>query len=279
MANYVVNKIVCTEKILNEYFIDYYPIDENEKLDEPYISFNKLFGVKSLNKYDEKYGESIYYGWGFSYEKNKEGLIEIKFLTKWLYPICAIVKAVEMFKKELTWYACEESKIYLSKFFWDGENVQENTLYLEDTEYEEWAENNEDYIEGIEYPDDEIWHYNYENRTDWKIWKSDNLVKRYFDQYPAKEYYNEMRNESLMDIDELEEILYDGTKEEIKKVLEEYKVSYEYTKKSRSFKVTSLLLNETCRGYKSHYIPNCVKYFGKKYMYKKKKYDKNVKID
>lgn len=37
MANYVVNKIVCTEKILNEYFIDYYPIDENEKLDEPYI--------------------------------------------------------------------------------------------------------------------------------------------------------------------------------------------------------------------------------------------------
>ena len=107
-----------------------------------------------------------------------------------------------MFKKELTWYACEESKIYLSKFFWDGENVQENTLYLEDTEYEEWAENKEDYIEGIEYPDDEIWHYNYENRTDWKIWKSDNLVKRYFDQYPAKEYYNEVfgGEKELMDL-------------------------------------------------------------------------------
>lgn len=72
MSNYVVNKIVCTEKILNEYFIDYYPIDENEKLDEPYISFNKLFGVKSLNKYDEKYGESIYYGWGFLTKKTRK---------------------------------------------------------------------------------------------------------------------------------------------------------------------------------------------------------------
>ena len=25
MANYVLNKVVCTEKILNEFFIDYYP--------------------------------------------------------------------------------------------------------------------------------------------------------------------------------------------------------------------------------------------------------------
>lgn len=115
MANYVVNKIVCTEEILNEYFIDYYPIDE--KLEEPYITFNKLLGEKSLNKYNEKYGESIYYGFGVSYEKNIEGLMEIKFLTKWLYPICAIVKAVEMFKEKLIWYACEENKIYLSKFF------------------------------------------------------------------------------------------------------------------------------------------------------------------
>ena len=65
MANYVVNKIVCTEEILNEYFIDYYPIEQNEKLEEPYISFNKLFGVKSLNEYAQKYGEYIYYGWSF----------------------------------------------------------------------------------------------------------------------------------------------------------------------------------------------------------------------
>ena len=207
MANYVVNKIVCTEEILNEYFIDYYPIEQNEKLEEPYISFNKLFGVKSLNEYAQKYGEYIYYGWSFSYEKNKEGLIEIKFLTRWLYPIYAIVKSIEMFKDKLIWYACEGNKIYLSKFFWDGENVQENTLYIENTEYDDWIGDNQDYIEKIEYPDDEIWHYDYKSRKDWKIWRSDNLIKRYFDQYPAKEYYNEMQSENeFMNMDELEDL-------------------------------------------------------------------------
>lgn len=88
-----------------------HPIDDKELLKEPYISFNKLFGVKSL--------------------------------TKYLYPICAIVKAVEMFKEELTWYSCEGNKIYLSKFFWYKNRIKENTLYLEKTEYEEWINNNE----------------------------------------------------------------------------------------------------------------------------------------
>lgn len=192
MANYVVNKIICTEEILNKYFIDYSPIDENEKLEESYISFNKLFGVKTLNEYAEKYGEYIYYGYGFSYEKNEEGLIEIKFLTRYLYPIYAIVKAVEMFKKELVWYTCEENKIYLSEFFWNGKKVQENTLYLENTEYDEWISANEDYTEKIKYPDDEIWHYNFKNRSDWKIWESDNLIERYLNNYPSEQYYNQM---------------------------------------------------------------------------------------
>ena len=192
MANYVVNKIICTEEILNKYFIDYCPIDENEKLEEPYISFNKLFGVKTLNEYAEKYGEYIYYGYGFSYEKNEEGLIEIKFLTRYLYPISAIVKAVEMFKENLIWYSCEENKIYLSEFFWNGKKVQENTLYIENTEYNEWVNENEDYIEAIEYPDDEIWHYDLKNRSDWRNWESDNLIQRYFNRYPSEEYYNQM---------------------------------------------------------------------------------------
>lgn len=268
MANYVLNKLICTEEILNEYFIDNYPIDKNERIKGPYISFNKLLGEKSLNKYAEKYGECIYYGWGFSCKKNKDGLVEIKFLTKWLYPICAIVKAVEMFKEKLTWYSCEENMIYLSKFFWKDNKVQEDTLQLENTEYNEWFAKNEDYITTIEYPDDDIWHYNYESRLDWKIWKSDDLIKRYFDHYPAKEYYNEILSEKMMDMDELEEILYNGTKAKIKKVLEDYKVSYEYAEEYKSFGITSLILNETCKGYKSHYVPQCVKFFGKKYTYK-----------
>ena len=266
MANYVLNKVVCTERILNDYFIDYYLIENDERLNEPYISFNKILGVTSINKYHEKYGESIYYGFGFSYEKNNEGLIEIKFLTRWLYPICAIVKAVEMFKDELIWYACEENRIYLSKFFWNN-GVYEKTLYLENTDYDEWAHANEDFSESIEYPDDVLWYYNYEDSSDWKIWKCDNLIKRYFDQYPAKEYYDELQRIELMNMDELEDVLYNGTKEQIEKVLLNYKVSYVYDEMYRSFNVTSLLLNETCRGYKSHYIPKCVKYFGKSYFY------------
>ena len=173
-----------------------------------------------------------------------------------------------MFKEKLTWYSCEENMIYLSKFFWKDNKVQEDTLQLENTEYNELFAKNEDYITTIEYPDDDIWHYNYESRLDWKIWKSDDLIKRYFDHYPAKEYYNEILSEKMMDMDELEEILYNGTKEKIKKVLEDYKVSYEYAEEYKSFGITSLILNETCKGYKSHYVPQCVKFFGKKYTYK-----------
>lgn len=76
MANYVANKIICTEEILNEYFIDYYPLDENEKLEEPYISFNKLFGVKSLNEYIEKYEVCIYYNIIVKWEKYLKNIIK-----------------------------------------------------------------------------------------------------------------------------------------------------------------------------------------------------------
>ena len=81
-----------------------------------------------------------------------------------------------------------------------------------------------------------------------------------------------------MDIDDLEEVLYIGTKEQIEKILLNYKISYAYNETYRSFNVTSILLNKTCRGYKSHDIPKCVKYFGKSYSYNRgiKDEDKNV---
>lgn len=267
MANYVANKIVCTEEILNEYVIDYYPIEDDRKVAEPYISFNKLLEVKTINEYSKKYGECIYYGYGFSYEKNKEGLVEIKFFTKWLYPICAIVKAVEMFRGNLTWYASEECNVYLSKFFWDGKDVKEDTLYLENTEFEKWREDNEDYLETIESPDYDVWHYDYTNRSDWKVWESEDLIKRYFDEYPLKEYYNEIQKEKIMDMDELEEVLYNGSKAKIEEVLSEYKIAYEFCEEFSSFSFKSFLLNEVCRGYQGCSVPNCVKYFGVKFTY------------
>ena len=100
IANYVLNRVVCTEKILNEFFIDYYPFGKDEKLKEPYIylyiyiSFSKILDSDSINKYHEKYGESIYYVWVLIFIwKNRNDTIEIKFLSRWLYFIWAIVKA------------------------------------------------------------------------------------------------------------------------------------------------------------------------------------------
>ena len=40
MANYVLNKIICTKEILRKYFVDNHPIDDKDLLKEPYISFN-----------------------------------------------------------------------------------------------------------------------------------------------------------------------------------------------------------------------------------------------
>ena len=48
MANYVHNKIICTKEVLNKYFIDYYPFNDEDKLNKPYITFNNIFNVKSI---------------------------------------------------------------------------------------------------------------------------------------------------------------------------------------------------------------------------------------
>lgn len=77
-----------------------------------------------------------------------------------------------------------------------------------------------------------------------------------------------MEIDNMKNIDDIEEILYDGARKDIEKVLKQYKISYEYSKECRSFKVNSMKLLEVSIGYKSHYTPNCVKYFGYKYTYK-----------
>lgn len=68
-----------------------------------------------------------------------------------------------------------------------------------------------------------------------------------------------------MTILDIEDILYTGTKEDIKKVLTEYKVSYSYSEKTKNLEIKSLKLNTISRGYNSSEIPNCVKYFGNNY--------------
>lgn len=51
MANYVYQQIICSKDFFEKYLIDYFPICKNEKMDPPYISFNKLIGVSNLNDY------------------------------------------------------------------------------------------------------------------------------------------------------------------------------------------------------------------------------------
>lgn len=65
-----------------------------------------------------------------------------------------------------------------------------------------------------------------------------------------------------LDIIDIENILYTGNKEEINKIINEYKVSYNYNEKNNSFEFESMKLLEKSRGYGSEEIPNCVKFFG-----------------
>jgi len=66
-----------------------------------------------------------------------------------------------------------------------------------------------------------------------------------------------------MEIDDILEILFDGTKEEIKKVLKEQKISYTFADNLEAYTVKNNNTLEVVRGSKCHYTPNCVKYFGK----------------
>lgn len=66
-----------------------------------------------------------------------------------------------------------------------------------------------------------------------------------------------------MVIDDILEILFDGTKEEIEKVLKEQKISYNFANNLEAYTVKNNNTLEVVRGSKCHYMPNCVKYFGK----------------
>ena len=138
MANYVHNKIICTKEVLNKYFIDYYPFNDEDKLNKPYITFNNIFNVKSINEYSP----NIYYGYGFTYDKIEDDKYEIKFFTRWLYPIEAILKVISLCKNDITWYACEGNMNIVSKFYYKNKKVYEDVLDLSNTDFEDWYKNN-----------------------------------------------------------------------------------------------------------------------------------------
>lgn len=69
----------------------------------------------------------------------------------------------------------------------------------------------------------------------------------------------------IRDMIDIENVLYEGNKNEIEKILKEYEVSYKYDKDNKNFSIKSLKLQEISRGYKTNTEPNCVKIFGNNY--------------
>lgn len=66
-----------------------------------------------------------------------------------------------------------------------------------------------------------------------------------------------------MEIDDILEVLFNGSKEEIEKILKEQKISYSFADNLEAYTVRNNNTLEVVRGSKCHYTPNCVKYFGK----------------
>lgn len=190
MANYVYNKMICSKEVLKKYFLDDNPFgDKDEKFKiNPYITFNKLFNTKLDENYTKKYGECICYEDGFEYNNLENDYVEILFNTRWKYPIKAIKKALELCKKDIVWYVVEENLIYVSKFYWNNEII-EDTLYLEDKA--DFQKFNEKRLE----PNSNfwIWEYDFDHQAGWNIWKCKDFIERYFEDYPAQLYYKEMK--------------------------------------------------------------------------------------
>ena len=175
MANFVWNKVICDKEFLDEYFVDYYPLGQGRKLEEPYISFNKLFGVKSLDEYEE-IGEHIYYGFDFDYTEISAGKIEVKFCTKTMYPIEAIKKAIEI-SHQIEWYAVEENFIYVSRFSWQ-DGVKEDVTDIA-IGYDQWLEDNMEFDISLEAYDCGLWNYLKTVKKRGQRWESDDGFNRY----------------------------------------------------------------------------------------------------
>lgn len=164
--------------MLDQFFIDTDPLGDGTPVEQPYISFNKLFGVKSLNEYYDKYGIHISYGWGCSWEMQPDGLCEIKFCTRWQYPIRAIIRTLEL-SHDTVWFAVEENHIYVSKFYWNN-GVKEDVLFIEN-EFDQWLDDNMDFDDSLEDPDDGVWHYLPTAKEKWENWPSEDGFSRYLD--------------------------------------------------------------------------------------------------
>ncbi|HPX32165.1 MAG TPA: hypothetical protein PLT36_01495 [Erysipelotrichaceae bacterium] len=179
MSNYVYNRVVGPKEVLEKYFIEFYQEDDDKKTRKYYISFFKLFGVSSYEEYSEKVGGRSYcYTTSLpKITREDKSLYEIRFQTKWEYPIRAILKAIEL-SNDIIWFAAEEGCIYISKFYWQSE-VKEDVLFIED-EYYSWMERNY-WIETYDLLDESVWFFLPNAKGKWINWENQDGFKRYLD--------------------------------------------------------------------------------------------------
>lgn len=181
MANYVYNKIICTKDFFETYFLDLEAFGDNGVSNSPYITFHKLFGKATYDEYDLEYSASVYYGYGLYCEELRGDRMEVKFCTRWEYPIEVIIKALELGKDQIEWFACEENHVYVSRFRWTSDGVEEQILALND-DYWRWKDENEAFLKkliGNRYCDDEVWYYLPIRNYAWKKWPSSDNYSRY----------------------------------------------------------------------------------------------------
>lgn len=177
MANFVFQQVIFSREFLEKFFIDYYPIHKDNPLDRPYISFNKIVGTTSLNKYKDKFGEYIYYGYGFSYKGLADGRVALKFATKWDYPIAAIHRTLTL-DHSIEWYAVEENDLYVSRFYWE-QGVQERIALLRDDFYV-WSEAQQLIEDDLSDEDHLLWYFLKDHQVSWIPWTDDLNLPRYF---------------------------------------------------------------------------------------------------
>lgn len=177
MVNFVFQQVICSREFPEKFFIDYYPIHKDNPLDRPYNSFNKIVGTTSLNGYKEKFGEYIYYDYGFSYKNLADGRVFLKFATKWDYPIEAIHHALTL-DHSIEWYAVEENDLYVSSFYWE-QSAQERIVLLGDGFYV-WSENQQLIEKSLSDEDHLLWYFLKDHQVPWISWTDDLNLPRYF---------------------------------------------------------------------------------------------------
>lgn len=181
MSNNVNNMIICPKIEFFRLFYDCEPYSTTEHV--PNISFNKLFGVGSVDEYYNTIGIPISYGWGFSYISRHDNKCVIKFQTKSFYPIEAIIKAIKL-SHDIEWFVVEENCSYVSKFYWD-EKVREAVLYIEKA-YSDWYERHLDFEDAL-FDENEsdcgVWYFLKYYKGEWKQWPSDDNFIRYKNNY------------------------------------------------------------------------------------------------